>query len=191
MRWRRCAATSSRHERVAVRRAAGPLIAAGAATLTVAFLAPLEPLASGSAQVLFLAYVAGLAACAAWWLLHVPAGPGAAAPDMMSGLARSAPPEPAPVPARLGELERMVAAALKSALDTDARLRPELRELACAVLWARRRVEVDPGAGEVAAGVGMPGEPLLGPRSQLRPEITAPGASAVDVGRVLDHLEII
>jgi hypothetical protein len=174
-----------------MRRAAGPLVVAGLATLAVAFLAPLAPVASGAARVLFLGYVAGLAACAAWWLLHGPATPGVAAADVMSGLARSARPQPAPVPARLAELERLVAAALESALDAEARLRPELRELACALLWARRRVEVDPGEGEVAAAAGMPGEPLLGPRSPLRPEITAPGASPVEVGRVLDRLEII
>jgi hypothetical protein len=176
---------------MAMRRAAAPLVLAGLATLAVAFLAPLAPFASGSAPVLLLGYVASLAACAAWWLLRGSAAPGAAAADVMSGLARPAQPEPAPVPARLRELERLVAAALESALDAEARLRPELRELACALLWARRRVEVDPGAGEVAARVGMPGEPLLGLRSALRPEITAPGASALEVGRVLDRLEII
>jgi len=174
-----------------MRRAAAPLVVAGLVTLVVAFLAPLAPLASGSGPVLLLGYVAGLAACAAWWLLRGHAAAGGAAAEMMSGLARPAQREPAPVPARLAELERLVAAALESALDAEARLRPELRELACALLWARRRVEVDPGAGEVAALVGMPGEPLLGPRSPRRPEITAPGVSSVEVGRVLDRLEII
>jgi len=176
---------------MAMRRAAAPLVAAGLATLAVAFLAPLAPLGSRSGPLLLLGYVASLAACAAWWLLHGPAAPGAAGPDVMSGLGRPAQSQPAPVPARLRELERLVAAALESALDAEARLRPELRELACALLWARRRVEVDPGAGEVAALVGMPGEPLLGPRSPRRPEITAPGVSSVEVGRVLDRLEII
>lgn len=174
-----------------MRRAAGPLVAACLATLAAAFLAPLPPLASGSGPVLLLGYVASLAACAAWWLLRGSATPGAPAADLMSGLGRSSQSQPAPVPVRLRELERLVAAALESALDAEARLRPELRELACALFWARRRVEVDPDAGEVAAMVGMSGELLLGPRSQLRPEITAPGASPAEVGGVLDRLEMI
>ena len=174
-----------------MRRAAAPLALAGLATLAVAFLAPLAPFASGSAPVLLLGYVASLAACAAWWLLRGSAAPGAAAADVMSGLARPAQPEPAPVPGAASRAGAAGRCRSRVALDAEARLRPELREVACALLWARRRVEVDPGAGEVAARVGMPGEPLLGLRSALRPEITAPGASALEVGRVLDRLEII
>ena len=131
-----------------MRRAAAPLVAAGLATLAVAFLAPLAPLGERvrpAAPPRLRGQPGGVRRLvAAPW----PGRPGSRGPrrDVRAGdVPRSA--EPAPVPARLRELERLVAAALESALDAEARLRPELRELACALLWARRRVEVDPGAG--------------------------------------------
>jgi hypothetical protein len=171
-----------------MRRAAGPLALAALATAAAAFLAPVSPAAAPS---LFLGYVASLAACAAWWLLRRDTSAEPAGDDVMSSLRRM-PVEPPPSPpARLRDLERVIGLGLSSALDAQARLIPELRQLACALLATRHGVELDPAGDDVAGRAGLPGEPLLGPRPRRRPEFTEPGPSAAEVGRVIDRLEMI
>ncbi len=165
---------------------AGPLGVAMLATIAAAVLGTQEPV--NVTPLVLLGYVVCISACIVWWLLT---GSGPAhdpRADVMAALATS--PEPAAPPRlpRVAQLERMVANGMGSDLDADARLRPALRDLARDLLATRHGVEVGED-GDVATLAGMPGEPLLGPRSQERPSVTTPGPSAADVARVLARLE--
>lgn len=171
-----------------MRRARGPLVLAVLATVAAAILSPLS---AAGAPAVFLGYLACLATSAAWWLLRGDGEAEPAAAGVMSALAQAPETLPPPPPPRLRELERMVATGLSSALDAQARLGPELRELACALLATRHGIDIDPESDELAGRAGLPGEPLLGPQPATRPELTQPGPPAADVGRVLDRLEII
>jgi hypothetical protein len=163
----------------------GPLVVATLATIAAAVLGTQE---ATSASLVFLAYVVCLSTCIVWWLLTGSAPARQHHPDVMAALAPShATAEPARL-LRLVQLERLVANGTRSALDADARLRPALRDLARELLATRRGVLVGED-DDVAALAGMPGEPLLGPRSERRLSDTAPGSSAADVARVIDHLE--
>lgn len=165
----------------------GPLGVAMLATIAAAVLGTQE---ATSAPLILLAYVVCLSACIVWWLLTGIAPSGEPRPDGMAALTPSSSmAAPARLP-RVAELERMLANGMGSALDADARLRPALRDLARELLATRRGVETGPEE-DVAILVGMPGEPLLGPRSDERPSVTRKGPSAADVARVLAHLESI
>jgi hypothetical protein len=155
------------------------------ATIAAAVLGTQE---ASSAPLLFFTYVVCLSACIVWWLLTGGVPPRERSPDVMAALATSRTTAEPERLLRLVELERLVANGTRSALDADARLRPALRDLARELLATRRGVL----AGEdddVAALAGMPGEPLLGPRSEHRLSATAPGPSAAHVARVIDRLE--
>jgi hypothetical protein len=160
---------------------------AAAATVAAALL---TTQASQGAPAVFLGYVVCLCACAVWWLL---AGTGAQPDrgvDLMAALA-GGPEAPAASPVqRVAELERLVATGIGSAVDAEARLRPELRNLARALLAARHGVEIS-DHDDVALHAGMAGEPLLEAGRQARLDPAQPGPSAAEVRRVLDHLEII
>jgi hypothetical protein len=155
------------------------------ATVAVAVLGTQE---ATSAGLLFVGYVVSLSACAVWWLLTGDAPADGDRADVMAALAparSTAEPERL---VRLRELEHVVGGGTLSALDADARLRPALRDLARELLATRRGVVVG-GDADLAALVGLPGEPLLGPRSDHRLSDTTPGPSAADLARVLAHLE--
>jgi len=139
---------------------------------------------------LLAVYVTCVTVCTAWWLLRA-IRPPARRPDTMAALGRrgvDADPHP---PQRLLAWERMVTVGMSSALDADQRLRPQLRELACALLRVRRGLVVDPAGDDVATRCGAPGEPLLGARRPRRPELTERGPSAEDVRRVIRVIEMI
>jgi len=93
--------------------------------------------------------------------------------------------------ADLVRLERLISAARDSELDAQARLRPRLRELACALLSSRRGVELDPATADVAAFLGAPGEPLLERPPARRPSITERGPTLDHLGHIIDRLEAI
>jgi hypothetical protein len=157
------------------------------ATLAAAVLGTQE---ATSAPLILLAYVVCLSACIVWWMLTGTPPAGEPRPDVMAALAPARTPAEQKRLPRVAELERLLANGMGSALDADARLRPALRELARELLATRHGLEV--GVDEdVATLAGMPGEPLLGPRSEQRPSVTTPGPSAADVARVLAHLESI
>jgi hypothetical protein len=156
------------------------------ATIAAAVLGTQET--ASVAPLVLLGYVVCLAACIVWWLLTGSAPAREHHSDVMAALIPSrhrAEPERL---LRLAELERLVTAGTRSAVDADARLRPALRALARELLATRRGVEVGED-DDVAALAGMPGEPLLGPRSARRLSAALPGPSAAHVARVIDHLE--
>jgi hypothetical protein len=163
----------------------GPLAVAMLATIAAAVLATQEVT---SASLVLLGYVVCLSTCIVWWLLTAAAPAPEHRLGVMAALAPSRTLAPSPPLVRVVVLERLVANGMSSALDADARLRPALRDLARELLATRHGVEADED-DDVAALAGMPGEPLLGPRSARRPSATAPGPSAADVVRVLAHLE--
>jgi len=168
--------------------ARAPLVLALMATVAVGVL---TPVAGSVSATLLLGYVACLTGCAVWWLLRSSLEGPSAGRERMVLRGRIAPAAPALLPARLRELERVVATGMDSALEADGRLRSELRALACALLAARRGVVVDLNADDVAARAGVSGEPLLGAAGPSRPDIRAPGPSAADIGGLLDRLEMI
>lgn len=163
----------------------GPLAVAMLATIAAAVLATQEVT---SASLVLLGYVVCLSTCIVWWLLTAAAPAPEHRLGVMAALAPSRVTAEPVRPQRLVVLERLVANGMSSALDADARLRPALRDLARELLATRHGVEADED-DDVAALAGMPGEPLLGPRSARRPSASASGPSAADVARVLAHLE--
>ncbi len=170
-----------------MRRAGGPVVVAVLATILASVLvsnrAAVAPAVTG--------YIACLAACAAWWLLHEIRPRGLDAHDLMTAaLTRGSTPTAPPV-ADLVRLERLISAARDSELDAQARLRPRLRELACALLSSRRGVELDPATADVAAFLGAPGEPLLERPPARRPSITERGPTLDHLGHIIDRLEAI
>jgi len=165
---------------------AGPLGIAMLATVAAAVLGTQEPV--NVTPLVLLGYVVSLSACMVWWLLTVSGPERQHRRDVMAALATSgASAEPERL-LRLVELERLVVNGTRSALDADARLRPALRDLARELLATRRGVEV--GEDDDVAGLaGMPGEPLLGPRSEQRLSTSTPGPPAAHVARVIGQLE--
>lgn len=171
-----------------MRRARGPVTFAVLATLGAGIA---SPLVGGAAPALLLGYVASLVGCALWWLL-----PGAAltrrgSESVMAQLTPAHRAATAPEPERVMELEGLIAASMGSALDAQARLRPALRELACSLFETRRGIRLDPAHDDVAAQLGLAGEPLLAPRMPRRPDIAVPGPAASELGRVIAGLEKI
>jgi hypothetical protein len=171
-----------------VRRLALPCAIAVLATLVAGLLVG----DASIAQAVVGAYLACLAGCAAWLCIPRAARqPRRQADPLRAALSRSEKRAAIRKPDELLGLELSLSAASGAALDAQFRLRPRLRELACALLLARRGVAVDPVVGDVASALGVTGEPLLEGRPARRPPITEPGPSLAAIGAVVGRLESI
>jgi hypothetical protein len=171
-----------------VRRAIGPIAVALAATAVASFLVPNRSVVAPAVA----GYLTCLAACAAWWL--IPSGSPlrrSGADPLRTALTRTVRGPATPGPDDLLQLDRLIVIAHASALDTQARLRPRLRQLACSLLSARRGDDLDPAAGDVAGRLGLADEPLLERSPSRLPSIGEAGVSLADLSRVLDRLEAI
>jgi hypothetical protein len=171
-----------------LRAAAGPMAVAAAATITAGVVAPG---AGSSAPLVLLGWVCCLTSCAVWWLLRGDHPGVRAQPDVMAVLQRRTGGAALLPPARLRDLEWLITLSVRSAISADARLRPELRELACSLMAARHGIDVDPTGPGVEAALGLEGEALIASRRPSRPGIQEGGPSLEEIGRVVQRLEMI
>jgi hypothetical protein len=171
-----------------VRRAAGPVAVAVAATVPTSFLAA----GRGSAGWAVVLYVSCLVGCVSWWLLQGVRPEGDAPRELMRSALTPGPSAPgADRPADLIRLQGLIASSRGSALDAQARLRPHLRELAASLLASRRGAVLDPARDDIATALGAPGEPLLARGADRLPPITERGPPVEDISRVVALLERI
>lgn len=168
------------------RRGRPPLTVAGLATLVVVAVSALAPAANPArTSLLFLSYVVCLTLCAVWWLLRVMTPPPIRR-DVMADLRVPAPASAAALPPELFWLERLVDG---TAIDADRRLPRRLREIAAALLTARRGLRIEAGSADLAARAGLGGDRLLETGGRSRWEPLDPPLEVTELRRVVERLE--